>query len=599
MATVVAPRKRERFGRRWLIIIGVLVVVIIGGIIVARGAGTAQNAAQTLPGWTTVAAQSGKIDATVSATGSIEPQAQAELRFTVDGRVVEILVKPGDKVQLGQPLARIDATDLQLGLEKAQSDLKQAQADYEELRAGATPEQIAEAKAHVSQAQGQYQQTVGSVSSADIAAAQAKLDQAQARRDRILRGVAPEDRASAEARVQQAQSALEQARSQLSSDKERARLSMESAANTLRTKQDTYSRIHWDNQNLENQLANAGLDVPQEIKDQEAAAKRDVDDAAAALDQARIAYESARQQEGTTLQTREADLRSAQADLNKVLAGPRADDLAEAQAGVQSAQAELNRLVGANRTGNVSAARASIAAAQAELEKLTADPSASALTRSEAAITRATVAVKQAEYTLTQATLMAPFAGTIARIDMRIGEPAGQRGMIAIADLSSYHVDVPVDELDVAQIQQGQQAHMILDALPDNEITGKVINVEPLATKNDKGTNTYKVTVALDPTDAPVRPGMTATVQVVTQSKEGVILVPRRAVQIENGHDYVLIPTDGIPDAKTGTPASERRPVTTGLSNGESVEITSGLKANETVLVQDVVSTWNPLNGNS
>ena len=73
------------------------------------------------------------------------------------------------------------------------------------------------------------------------------------RRTRLLNyrsGATPEDRAAAEAKLQQAQSALEQSRSQLSSAKERVRLSMETAANTLRNKQDAYSRIYWDNRKL-------------------------------------------------------------------------------------------------------------------------------------------------------------------------------------------------------------------------------------------------------------------------------------------------------------------------------------------------------------
>src|SRR5207249_3926601 len=125
---------------------------------------------------------------------------------------------------------------------------------------------------------------------------------------------------------------------------------------------------YWDNRKLENDLSRAGIQLPQENKDQETAAKRDVDDAAAALDQARIAYEDAKKQEIATLQTREADLRSAQTDLEKVQAGPRRDELAEARAAVQSAQAELNRLIGATHAGDLAAARAGVEEAQAQLE---------------------------------------------------------------------------------------------------------------------------------------------------------------------------------------------------------------------------------------
>src|SRR5581483_7638777 len=104
MATIATPRKRVRFGRKWWIIGGVAVVLaLIVGLFLTRGGANTSTA--TPPGWKTEAATTGTISATVSATGSVEAQAQADLRFATDGTVTEILVKPGDKVQANQPLA--------------------------------------------------------------------------------------------------------------------------------------------------------------------------------------------------------------------------------------------------------------------------------------------------------------------------------------------------------------------------------------------------------------------------------------------------------------------------------------------------------------
>jgi HlyD family secretion protein len=178
-----------------------------------------------------------------------------------------------------------------------------------------------------------------------------------------------------------------------------------------------------------------------------------------------------------------------------------------------------------------------------------------------------------------------------------VGERAGQDGVIAIADLSSFHIDIPVDELDVAQIKPSQPVKVVLDALPGQDLAGTVTTIDPLATKTDKGTNTYNVTVTIATDDPAVRPGMTAAAQIVTQHKEGIVLVPRRAVQSENGQSFVLIPKQGPLDRTTQTPANDKRPVTIGLSNNESVEIASGLKPGEQVLIKDVVSTIQPSEG--
>jgi HlyD family secretion protein len=597
MASVATQksRKRSRIGRTPLIIIGIIVVIIlIGGIAFALRGGAAPTTG--LPaGWQTVPAERGTIDSTVSATGNVEPLAEAKLSFEVSGMVTEIVVKPGETVEPGQVLARIDDTDLQLRAEQAAADLKQAQADYADLLDGATEQEVAEAQERLSQARAQLQQTVSSVSQADIDAARAELEQAQARLSRLQSGPETDEVASANESVQRAQTNLAEARTQLASAKESARLDMESAANTLRDRQDEYSQIYWDNRELEKQFSSFGQELPQENKNRETTALRAVEDAERALEQRRTAYEDAQKNEITSLQAREAELESAIAARDKLLAGTRAEDLASARAQVQSAQARLNQLTGANRSSSIAAQQSNVELAEIALEQLQTDPSASALATREAAVIRTEAALKQAQREVEQAALKAPFSGTIARIDMRVGESAGSNAIIVLTDLSSLHVDVPVDELDVALIEPGQAVRITLDALPDAEIAGTVTNVAPIATRSDQGTTSYEVTIELDADTAGVLPGMTAVAQIITQQKSDALLVPRRAVQSEGGTSYVLIPTDEPADPRTGEPASERREVTVGLSNNEFIEITSGLEPGEQVLVQDVVSTFNPL----
>ncbi len=594
-AATATSRKRSRAGRMIFIGIGLLVIVGLVGAAVLTLSNTRQATPGLPTGWQVVTAQPGTIASTVSATGNVEPLAQAELRFEVSGTITEILVQPGDTVELGQPLARIDATDLQLRVEQATADLKQAQADYADLLDGASEQEIAEARARVAQAQAQYQQTNSSVSAADIAAARATLEQARARLARLESGVATDELANSNEAVQRAQANLDQARINLSAAKERARLDMEARANAVRNTQAEYSRIYWDNKQRAEQLAQFGQSLPQAAIDQEASALRAVEDAEAALETARVAYEQARQDEINTLKVREAEVQSALAARDKLLAGPRAEDLADARAQVQRAQASLNQLIGANRSSALAAQQSNVELAQIGLDRLLADPSTSALANREAAVVRAEVALKQAQRNLELATLTSPLNAVVANVDMQVGEAAGQTTTITLVDLSRFHIDVPIDELDVAQIESGQRANISLDALPAAEITGTVANIAPLAQRSDQGTTSYEATVDIDASSAAaVRPGMTAVVQIVTQQKDNALLVPRRAVQSENGKSYVLIPQDGPADPRSNQPPSERREVTLGLSNSESVEITSGLQPGERVLVQDVVSTLGP-----
>ncbi|NTU80528.1 MAG: efflux RND transporter periplasmic adaptor subunit [Chloroflexales bacterium] len=596
MASTATPRKRNRNGRRLALIIGGVVLALAALAAAAFALAPRGPAPGSLPeGWQTVEATSGSIAATVSATGNVEPQAEAELRFESDGTVAAILVEPGDTAKQGQPLARIDTAGLQLQVEQAEADLRQAQADLEALLTGATAQEIAEAKARVEQARSQYTQTASTVSPADIEAARADLAAAKSRLARLEAGPASDELASATEQVQSAQSNLDNARVSLSAAKEQARVDLETRANALRNAQDEYSRIYWENRELEKLPG----DLSQERKDQEAQAQRAVDDAEAALRTAQTAYDQAKQEEINTLAAREAELKSAIEARAKVVGGAKAEDLADARAAVERAQAKLGQLTGAQHQSELAAQASNIKIAQAGLDKLLADPTASDLTTRQASVARAEVSLKLAQRSLALGTLTAPFAATVARVDMRVGEPADATAIIALVDLSSFHVDLPVDELDIAQVKEGQRVNVDLDAIPGQTFGGTVTNVAPLATRSDTGTTTYEVTVTIDQESVGVRPGMTAVIEIITEEKQGVVLVPRRAVRAEGGQSFVLVPSptqQPQPTAPGQTAAlpGERRAVTIGLSNSEFVEIVSGLSAGDKVLVQDVVSTFNP-----
>lgn len=612
MATIAAPGKRTRSRRPWIIGGGIAAVVIIAGLIAALVFGRGNTTPAATPGWSTATVQSGTIDATVNATGNIEPQASADLRFLVDGAVTEVLVAPGDSVRTGQPLARLDDSDLRLALERAQADLKQAESDYQQLLERATPAEIKEAEARLAQARAQYRQVAGSVSQADIAAARARLESARAQLAAIESGNT--DLSSARTDLARAQAQFASQRDQLSLNKTNAQFALEQSVNELTQAQASYAtaKQNWDyvertgadpanptttdprsGRRVANKLNSTQR---QQYYDTFVQAEAALRSAESSVERARVNYDQTRQAEVTGVDVAQRDLEASQARVSSLEAGGAASQVASARAAVNEAQAQLNKLVGAGRAGDLESAQANIDIAQAALERLTGDPKATELARAEASKDRAGVTVKQAERDIERATLTAPFAGTIATVGLRVGERAGQTSTITLADLRSLHVDVPIDELDVAQVKTGQPVRVAIDALPDRELNGTVTNIAPLATRNAQGTNTFTVEVTITDLDPAVRPGMTATAQIVTERKEGILLAPRRAIVAENGKNYVYVPSaTGQPDQRTGRPASERREVQVGLSNNEQIEIVSGLASGDQVLVQDVVSTFNPI----
>ncbi|WP_129632568.1 efflux RND transporter periplasmic adaptor subunit [Candidatus Oscillochloris fontis] len=450
------------------------------------------------------------ISAGVSATGEVAARQIADLGFRVPGTVDQVLVEEGSVVTEGQELARLDTRELDLQVAQAEAQLASAQANYQRVIDGATPQQIAAARAQVAQASAGLRQTQGAVTDDDIAAAEANLQQAVARQADILAGPKATDMQQAQAAVQQAQANLDIQRTNLSAGKERARLQMESAANVLRNAQDAYSRIYWSNRELEDK----GRDVPQALKDQEAQAQRGVEDAGIGFENARLAYEQSIQNEMDGILAAEGQLAQAQASLQKLLDGATTDQRAAAAAAVAQAQATLNKLKGDQRAGQLAQAQAGLAAAQANLNQITADPTEATVAGALAQVRAAEASRDAAKLNRDKASLLAPFAGIVSIVNIDPGDLASGAGMmvIQVVDVSELRIEVNISDTDVAKVHEGQTATIEVDAIPGRSFTGTVDYVAPTATLS--GTiRTYAVRIVLDSQEG-LRAGMSARVTI-------------------------------------------------------------------------------------
>ncbi len=306
----------------------------------------------------------------VVADGRIVPARSAELRFLTSGVVEAILVEEGQTVDAGAPLARLDSAESEVAVDRSRAALDEARAQYELLREPADPEAVAAAEAQLAQAEALARQTRGRVTSADVRAARDELAQARALLTRLLAGARSTEVEQARAALAQARANLEAQRATLSAAKLAAETRLSEAANALRDAQDAYSRVYWENVELEKLPG----ELPQARRDAEAAARRAVENGEAALAQAGVDLERAREAERSGLAAAEAQVREAAARLEQVLAGADADQIAAARARVSAAEAALARLSGDGRTGEVEAAEAGVAQARAALEQLTNPP---------------------------------------------------------------------------------------------------------------------------------------------------------------------------------------------------------------------------------
>lgn len=587
----------NRSGRGTSILLGVVVLMVVAGG--GYWLWQRRSAASTTVTYSLIRPQRGAISAMVSATGSMQPRKVVNLSFAVPGSVAAIVVEAGQSIEAGTPLARLDGRLAQLQVASAQAVLDQAKANYSKLMDAVQPTDVKQAEAQVRQAQAQLTQAQASVTADDITAAQAALEQAQTNLSLLEAGADSQAIAAAQAILDQAQANLENQRNLLSSAKTKADGAVQVAANQLRNSQDNYQRIYWNNRQLDAQ----GLPVLDLEHNREAEALRTVESNQVLLDQAQVAYAQAQQAEVNGLAVAEAQVRNAQATLNQVRRGPTEAQIATAHAQVAQAEANLARLKGGQHIGSVAAAAALVDGAQANLERLTAGPRSADLAIAQAQIRQAETALKQAQFALDGTTLVSPISGVVAEINLTEGAPPVlNRPAVVVADFSRFHVDVSVDEIDVAQLALGQPVTLTLDAIPDLALVGKVARIDALANEQG-GVTSYGVQVETAASDPRVRPGMSANVEVEVARKEAVLMVPLRAVRLD-GAQYVvdLLADPGLcavdPAKWPATPTLRTVEITTGLSNDAYTEIVTGDVSTASCLsVEGFDARLNLLNG--
>jgi HlyD family secretion protein len=451
------------------------------------------------------------IDSGVIAEGKVVPSAFVEVSFSSPGTVAELLVAEGDQVQAGAALARLDTRELELHLRQAEAAYAQADASYNDLRAGATPEQVALAKARVAQAEAGATQTTGNVTASDIAAARAQLAQARARLSQLQAGPKDTEVTQSQAQVDQAQANLAAQRDALSLAKTSAQRALDQAANQLRDVQDAYSRIYWDNREKEKYPGK----LPQALIDAEESALRAVNDAKTGLAQAQAAYEQAVQAERDGLSAAESRLSAARAGVKQLTAGADADVIEAAKSQVAQAQANLNKLLGPSRQGSLDAAQAAVAMADAELAALTAGATDSALAVAQAHAQAAAADCDLARLMLEKATMVAPIAGVVAELNLKEGEaPPNDSPALVLADMQSWQIETEdLTELSVVRVREGDAAQISFDALSDLKIPGVVKQIKPMG-KNRQGDIVYTVVVKPSSWDDRLRWNMTASVRI-------------------------------------------------------------------------------------
>lgn len=292
--------------------------------------------------------------------------------------------------------------------------------------------------------------------------------------------------------------------------------------------------------------------------------------------------------------------------------------LLQARANRDQAERSLNRTRQLAKLGPNIIPTAQVEDAQTASEIATAN-----FQTSEAQLAQTRAGLREARDNLAKTRLVAPITGQVVRLAVEEGEVAvpgtfsRETGLLmTIADLSVILAKVQVDETDVVRLQRGDSVEVTIDAFPDTSFVGRVSRISQsakLTTTAGSGSTSdravdFDVEVTLVNPPADVRPDLSCTARIVTDTRTGVLSVPIIALTVRDSalRDSALAGDDSTDaarrDARRGASAvkkrhSERegvfvvdngvatfRPVKVGIAGDENFEILAGLRAGETIV---------------
>jgi len=279
-------------------------------------------------------------------------------------------------------------------------------------------------------------------------------------------------------------------------------------------------------------------------------------------------------------QTLEARLASARAALAVAEASR-----AQTEATMAEARAKANR-------SEELALRELVSKQDLETNEAAALRAEAAVESAKAQVTSNQASLKEAETALAKAVIRSPIDGVIISREIDPGQTMAAAFeapilFIVAEDLRQMQLHLDIDESDIGQVKEGQQASFRVDAFPGQEFKALITSVR----FNPREVNnivTYETVLTVANPDLLLRPGMTATADILVSELKDVLLVPNQALRFLPSEDAAVSASEGdvIWIVEEGKAVSV--PVTVGLSNGVVSEITGGNISSGTGVITDI-----------
>src|SRR5262245_42469494 len=200
-----------------------------------------------------------------------------------------------------------------------------------------------------------------------------------------------------------------------------------------------------------------------------------------------------------------------------------------------------------------------------------------AVANAQAAVDMAQSQLSLAKRNLTYTVVVAPMAGYISDRPADIGEYISPQQKVAtIVSLNPLRVRIDVPEQSIPQVHAGESVSVTVAAYPDRSFAGRVARISPSVTPSSR---TMTVEADVENPNAALKPGQFATIRILLPQSTPAVLVPQRALRTISGATYVFVIKNGF---------AQQRLVQSGQTEGDLIELKSGIAADEIVATSNV-----------
>ena len=487
----------------------------------------------------------------VSETGAVKISEEINLSFRNSGRIDKIYVKVGDKVELGQELAKLDTGQLYIELTEAQAALEVTQADYNKLLAGSSAQEIKVVETAVLNAQvvlNNAEQSLGDVKAdAEEDLNQAYEDALNVLDDAYLKLYNAYNVADSIYRSYFTSNDQEGVKVKESKDK------IEDALNQAKSYIDD---VKSDPQNEKIDIAVS--EVKEVLKD-----TKDALEVIRNMTQTTLYRNTVSSADKTSLDNQRTYINAVYTDLVALQQDISLTKITN-QTNINTAEAL------------VSTSEVALQKAQDELGLKKAGPTPENIDLYSAKIKQAQAKVSLLYNKINEAVLKSPIQGQITNINKREGETVQTtNSVISFMPEGPFQVEVNIYEEDIVDVKVDNFVRVSLPAFPDEILEGRVISIDP-AEKLIDGIVYYEVNIIFSTEKENIKPGMTADVIIEIDKKENVLIISRAALKKINGEKIVRVFKKG---------EAEDRKIEIGMEGDEYVEVISGLAEGEEVII--------------